>query len=214
MKQAIFSVAKGLLGSLCLMGVSAGVSANTGVYLYGDLSTNVALARSDKPTVGKWTKTADTLKVPSGTELGLGYRAGSNLGFELGYSYLGRSGSHWVAQQSGGGTGERGTRTRNVRMQGFRLAVLGIYPISNRFELFGSVGLFGVSYRADSAANNKAFKVRPAVGAGVVYRVTNAVHVRGQYQYINTKLAKPAKRAEGWGISNTHALSVGLVYAF
>jgi OOP family OmpA-OmpF porin len=214
MKQAMFSAAKGLLGSLCLMGMSAGVSANTGAYLYGDLSANVAHAGGGKPTVGQWAQTGDNLTLPSGGEFGVGYRSGSHLGFELGYSYLGRAGSHWVERQNAEGTAGRGTSTRNVRMQGFRLAVLGIYPVSDRFELFGSVGLFGVSYRADSAANNKAFKVRPAVGAGVTYRVTNAVHVRGQYQYINTKLAKPGKPSEEWGISNTHGVRVGLVYAF
>lgn len=214
MKRVIISVAKGLVGSVCLMSMSAGVSANTGVYLYGDLSANVAHAYSEKPTAGKWAQAADNLKLPSGAELGVGYRTGSNLGFEMGYSYLGRSGSHWVEQPSAGNTAGLATSTTNVKMQGFRVAVLGIYPISKRFEVFGSVGLFGVSYRSDTVANNKAFKVRPAVGAGVVYRVTDAVHVRGQYQYINTKLAKPGKAAEGWGVSNTHAFRVGLVYAF
>lgn len=214
MKQALLRVAKGALGSLCLMGVSAGVSANTGVYIYGDLSANVAPVSGGEPAGGNWTTTADNVNLPSGTEFGVGYRAGPNLGFELGYSYLGRSGNRWIERQSAGATGELATGARNVRMQGVRLAVLGIYPISNRFELFGSVGLFGVLYRADSAGNNRAFKVRPAVGAGATYRITNAFHVRGQYQYTNTKLARPAKSADAWGIGNTHAVRVGLVYAF
>lgn len=214
MKQAVLCVAKGVLGALCLMGVSLGASANTGVYIYGDLGANVAQASGGKPSGGNWTKTADNVNLPSGAELGVGYRAGPNLGFELGYSYLGRYGSHWIERRSAAAKGSLATGSRNVRMQGGRLAVLGIYPVSNRFELFGSVGLFGVSYRADSAGNNTAFKVRPAVGVGVTYRISNAFHVRGQYQYINTKLAQPAKSAEAWGISNTQAVRVGLVYAF
>ncbi|ALS58885.1 outer membrane beta-barrel protein [Pandoraea norimbergensis] len=232
MKKAVWKVAACMLGA---WGVTAKVAeaanapASTNLYVYGDIGANVAKA-GDTPLRGGFPEAggaamsvseASTMEGASTLQLGVGYRISPAFAVELGYALLGTFKNTFDGrwQMRPGGDPASFKSNQNVAMHGVRLVALGIYPLSDKFELFGTVGVYGLNYKNDPTADMEAmgirksstFKVRPAIGAGITYRITPSLHVRGQYEFINSSLSR---KVDNIVIGNTQSIRVGLVYAF
>lgn len=224
------------IAAVCAAGVfsAAAHAAQTPYYVYGNVAANFADAGSDDHAVpadfnSATTRSWDTSKGSAGFagDLGIGYRFSPYLAAEFGYAYLGKMTNDWSGHwdSASAPSGERSyASNQDVSMQGLRVAILGIYPLSNKWDVFGSFGLYGLWYgtspTADMAAQGvsktTAFKIRPAVGAGVTYRLGEHLSVRGQYEFINTSMSKSVGLAgfPEMRVGNTHSIKLGLTYQF
>jgi len=238
------------LACASLLAVSGASAANVGPYVFGNVGLGVG---STKPAnnIGQFIQAGQAEgatisqkdKKNSFTgELGAGYRFSPNLAGELSYQYLGQYGKSYGIKGSGEYRGVpvnvSASPDNKVSMQGLRLAVLGIYPVSSRFEVFGSLSAHVIHYSSKTTLNSnvsvpavgrnfplddgelKSSKtvLRPGIGAGATYKFTENPHLRGQYEFVNTKMnmpyAKGASNGPKANIGNTHLVKVGLLYQF
>ena len=109
-----------------------------------------------------------------GFKLNAGIRINENFAIEGNYIDFGRPEGPFYGIDS------------SVRVDGFGLSALGIMPISDEFELFGKVGLFG--WNAD-------IKVGPfsstddgtdvIYGFGAAYRLSDQLSLRAEWEFVD-----------------------------
>ena len=116
-----------------------------------------------------------------------GYRFNENMAVELGYVDLGEASTRTVT------TGPNATIDADVDVSAVTLAVLGIYPINESFEVFGKVG----AYRWDSdgkavttagggaSVSESDDGVDPMLGLGVSWNATENFAIRAEYEYFS-----------------------------
>ena len=98
---------------------------------------------------------------------------------ELGYLDSDRDGSTFDGTALGGGPGD----TENTKVQGFHLDALGSYPLTQRFDAIGTIGLARAKGRSDLTLGGAPFVAEETdtvfrLGVGGHYAVTEHVGLR------------------------------------
>lgn len=118
-----------------------------------------------------------------------GYRLMRHLALEGGYTNFG----HFSATRNVTAP-FTGTRTASLLVDGFHFDVVGIFPVSNRIELFGKVGVIRTKTEIDNFATGGALPLTvPAkqkevnidplrLGIGAEFRYTRALALRIEYE--------------------------------
>jgi OOP family OmpA-OmpF porin len=166
-----------------------------GMYIAG--SAGLGMAASSVKTDNDALFTAPTYRnlntsVANGTAMDgtLGYTFNPNFAAEVGYFNSG------TLAYSGTFTG--GTVKSDIKITGFRLAVVGIAPLSDQFSVFGKLG-YGM-YTNDSAAtitvgtvavsaSDSVKKNSVGYGAGVMYKLVDNVSLRASYEMIGSDVS-------------------------
>jgi OOP family OmpA-OmpF porin len=122
---------------------------------------------------------------PGAITLGGGYHFNRNLGVEAGYSIVGDSTVTTI--YSG-----LGSITQTIKTKVFQVVAVGTYPISEKFELFGKLGLAydKFDYTATSTGsivitsgnNSSASKTNLTYGIGGQFNFNQRFGIRVQYQ--------------------------------
>lgn len=142
-----------------------------------------------------------------------GYRFHRNVAVELAYVDLGELRVRSVVLPAG-------TLDASVESRGADLSVLGLWPIGDRFTVFGRVGAFAARTRATYAATGSVELVdggarqahrstRVLYGLGVMYQVTPRLAVRGDWAHYD----KLGSDVTG-GRFDIRTLSAGIVWRF
>ena len=74
----------------------------------------------------------------------------------------------------------------NIKIDGFGLAAVGILPLSNEFDLFGKVGVFG--WNADLTVGSVSTSddgTDMLFGFGAAYHVSNQFSLRTEWEFID-----------------------------
>ena len=145
----------------------------------------------------------------------LGYAFTKNLALEGGYFNLGESDYHaW-----GTYNGLASNSTAAVKADGWDLSGVGTLPLSDRWALFGKLGLayatvntnysinadgIGQQYSSSASGNNWG----TVYGLGATYNFNRYLSLRGEYELYN-QLGTSAT-----GKSNVNVFSVGAMYKF
>jgi OOP family OmpA-OmpF porin len=117
---------------------------------------------------------------PSAITLGGGYHFNRNLGVEAGYSIVGDTTVNTVT------VGNTWHETMKTKI--FQVVAVGTFPISDKFELFGKLGLandkFDYSYSDTLGANTSlsASKTALTYGIGGQFNINQHFGIRAQYQ--------------------------------
>lgn len=166
-----------------------------GMYIAG--SAGLGMAASSVKTDNDALLPASTYRnlntsVANGTAMDgtLGYAFNPNFAAEVGYFNSG------TLAYSGTFTG--GTVKSDIKITGFRLAVVGIAPLSDQFSVFGKLG-YGM-YTNDSAAtitvgtvavsaSDSVKKNSVGYGAGVMYKLVDNVSLRASYEMIGSDVS-------------------------
>lgn len=199
MKRATASLIAGLAtaGLLAAAPVAQAQQADAGMYLGGAIGQGEA---------GNW---CDTGGAPGGFALTscddkdtawkafLGYRFNRNFAAEATYINFGE----YTASVTFGGS----TATVNADATGWGLAVLGIYPLNNNFELFGKLGFMRGESEADVTIGGSSFQVGDKgtelhYGVGGIYNFSRNLGVRVEWENVND--------------ADLSVLSIGLQYRF
>lgn len=117
--------------------------------------------------------------------LGIGYRFSRHWAAEVGFAHLGEYGHHHTDF-----VGD--TFTERYEVTGVKLAVVGIYPATERFSLYGKLGIAstkvewegsfiiggvrGAPLSADHSRNSL------LAGFGAQYNITDRIGVRGEFE--------------------------------
>ncbi|TAL07496.1 MAG: hypothetical protein EPO03_05085 [Porticoccaceae bacterium] len=117
-------------------------------------------------------------------ELFGGYRLNSHFALEAGWIDLGKFKAAGISSGTGD-TWDAGPVSANVKVDGFDVAAVGIWPIGDRLELFGKVG--GLYSKADysvtnaglSGSNNE-HNTDVLFGAGANYKLTQNAALRAE----------------------------------
>jgi len=129
-----------------------------------------------------------------------GYMFNRNFGLEAAYVNLGEvsySGTFGGAPVTGG----------KVEVNGFNVAALGSYPVTEQFSVFGKVGLFIWEADASDTTGGLPFSAKDdgtdiSFGLGVGYSFTGNLGVRAEWERFKTDDA------------DADLLSIGLVWKF
>ena len=213
-----------LLASLVLVASNAIAADNTGFYMgagmgYGKLSLNEnkldRLIGDGLPA--PWVlRDSDVDQNATPFQIFGGWRFMENFAVELAYLDLGSA--TYKAEISNGSTGNgaiKGTWSNN----GWPLSLLGIWPLSDQFEVFGRVGLFYGSTDLKVRAKDSTGKtlVNGSVddsttqffgGVGVDWNFTEAFTGRGEWQ------AMPSVGNDDTGSGNFNNFMFSLIYRF
>jgi OOP family OmpA-OmpF porin len=120
---------------------------------------------------------------PSAITLGGGYHFNRNLGVEAGYSIVGNSTVDTIA------VGSSSTDTMKTKL--LQVVAVGTYPINDKFELFGKLGLvneqFDNTYSYSTpgttySVSNSASKTNLTYGIGGQFNINKRFGIRMQYQ--------------------------------
>lgn len=139
-----------------------------------------------------------------------GYRFNPYLAVEAGYIDFGKA--KYQASYAGGSA--QGT----LKAGGMDMAALIGLPLNDSILLFGKVGVVDAKVESNltaSAPANSAsgsdsvYSVRPLVGVGAIYKLTQNVDVRGDYDYVSG-LGSSSKT----GQMDSSMFSVGVAYNF
>jgi OOP family OmpA-OmpF porin len=117
----------------------------------------------------------------SGTKIYGGYRFGRNLGIELAYVDLGGAG------YSGDFLGTPVTGGK-VNVSGFNASLVGLYPASDKLELFAKAGLFAWEAKASDTTGGVPFSDKIngtglSLGLGANYFFTKSVGARVEWEH-------------------------------
>lgn len=200
---------------LALMVVSQGVMAGD-LYVVGDIThSKDSLKKStfDSALTGAGATGLSSSDSGSGNQwrLQLGYGINSNFAVEAGYIDFGKA--KYSAAYAGGGTA-----TGDLKAGGLDLVALGILPLSDKFSIFGKAGAVAVRAKSSLVAsgpasaatgNATANEVRPLVGLGASYKITDHVDLRGEFDHVNG-LGKSNKT----GTMDSNMVSLGVAYHF
>jgi OOP family OmpA-OmpF porin len=154
--------------------------------------------RSDAKRTTSWGTTADaTLFINGITSSTLvdshdtawklfgGYQFNENFALEGGYTNLGKFGGTTTITAPAAGLAAGKWKARSP----LNLAVVGTYPIKDRFSVLGKLGLavtkLTVSIAPPAYANISATRVQPLLGVGLKYDFTKAFAVRAEFERFN-----------------------------
>jgi OOP family OmpA-OmpF porin len=138
-----------------------------------------------------------------------GYKFNKNFALEAGYFNLGNSG--FIATVPGG------TLNGNMKIGGLNLDAVGILPLTERFSVFGRVGInyaktkdhftstggVGITTNPNPTAN----QINPKVGLGFQYNFTESLGMRAEMERYRVDDAVGHK-------GDIDLVSLGLVYRF
>ena len=179
-KKSILSV---LVFSAALFSTSAFAQ---GVYIAGSAGLGMAASslKTDNDAVLKAKGYSNlNTSVTNGTAMDgtLGYSFSPNFAAEVGYFNSG------TLAYSGTYTG--GTVKSDIKVTGFRLAVVGIAPLSEQFSIFGKLG-YGM-YTTENAltiggASTTTSENKNSIGygAGVMYKLVDNISLKASYEMI------------------------------
>lgn len=202
------------LASLALMAIAATASAD-GFYGVGEvthsrdsldqsqfdnaLTANGAtgLTNSEKDSSNQW-------------RLQGGYRFNKNLAVEAGYIDLGKV--DYKARYLGG------SAKGSLKAGGMDIVGLASLPLNDNFSVFGKAGVVVANVKSSLTAsvpaglasgNDSAIVIRPLIGVGASYKLTQNVDFRADYDYVSG-----LGKSDRTGKMNSNMLSMGLVYNF
>lgn len=139
-----------------------------------------------------------------------GYRFNPNLAVEAGYIDFGKT--DYKPNYSGG------SAKGSLKAGGVDVVGIASLPLNDSFSVFGKAGLVVAKVKSSLAAgapaglasgNDSATVVRPLVGVGASYKLTQNVDLRADYDYVNG-LGSSGKT----GKMNSSMFSLGLAYNF
>jgi OOP family OmpA-OmpF porin len=139
-----------------------------------------------------------------------GYRFNPNLALEVGYIDFGKA--DYQADYSGG------SAQGSLKAGGVDMAALLLLPLNDSFSIFGKLGVVDATVKsnlqagapADSASGDTSVNsVRPLLGLGATYKLTDSVDLRADYDYVSG-LGSSSKT----GTMNVNMFSLGAVYNF
>jgi OOP family OmpA-OmpF porin len=139
-----------------------------------------------------------------------GYRINPNLAIEAGYIDFGKS--SYTATYAGG------TAQGTLKAGGADVAGLALWPIDTKFTLFGKAGIVAASVKSSYSAatlaslpvaNTSATVVRPLLGLGALYKLTDKIDLRTEFDHVS-RLGTSAKT----GTMNANMFSMGIGYNF
>lgn len=127
-----------------------------------------------------------------------GYQFHRNFAAEFGYYDLGRYDYGYAAP---GGTG-------TSRYQGLNLDLLGTFPVTDRFSVFGRLGAAYTRARSDFGGSSESRRSwGPKAGLGIEYAFTPQLALRGEWERYRVR---DAFRGRG----DIDVASIGIVYRF
>jgi OOP family OmpA-OmpF porin len=199
---------------LALLALSTGAWAD-GLYVVGEVthSKNHLNTRTQDDAL---TNAGATALSSSGRgnsnrwRLQLGYSFSPNFAVEAGYIDFGKV--KYSASYAGG------TATGTVKAGGVDVAALGILPVTDSFSVFGKAGIVAAKVKSSldasgpasaASGNTSAHVVRPLLGVGASYKLTDAMDLRLEYDHAGD-LGKSGKT----GKLTSNMLSLGLAYHF
>jgi len=131
----------------------------------------------------------------SGTKIFGGYRFGRNLAVELAYVDLGKAGysGDFLGTPVTGGT---------VKVSGFNTSLVGLYPATDRLELFAKAGLFVWEAKASDTTggapfSDKANGTNLSLGLGANYFFTKNVGARLEWEHFELDPGKASLLSAG-----------------
>jgi OmpA-OmpF porin, OOP family len=139
-----------------------------------------------------------------------GYRFNPYLALELGYIDFGKA--DYQAAYSGG------SAHGSLKAGGVDMAALVSVPLNDSFSVFGKLGVVDATVKsnlqagtpADSASGDTSVNsVRPLLGLGASYKLTDNVDLRADYDYVSG-LGSSSKT----GTMDVNMFSLGAVYNF
>ena len=157
----------------------------------------VGLGRTDIKKTSSWTQVTDATLLTSGItsstlidshdtawKLFGGYQFNENFAVEAGYHDLGRfKGVTAVTAPAAS------TVAGRWDVYAGSVAAVGIYPVVNRFAVFGKAGLALTRLKVDLPTTTpfgpSATRVQPLLGVGVRFDVTKAIGLRGEFERFN-----------------------------
>ncbi len=126
-------------------------------------------------SVGQADTDASDLDSSTGFRILGGYMYNDNFGVEVGYMDIGEF------------DGNSPTSNASIEADGAYVAGVGVYPLSDRFNLFGKVGLFHYEYdvlvNGSSVENNDGTEM--LLGLGVDYSLTPAIAIGAEYNQVS-----------------------------
>ena len=158
----------------------------------------VGLSSSDKGSSNKW-------------RLQGGYRFNPNLAVEAGYIDFGKA-----KYQAAYGMGS--SAQGSLKAGGVDVAALLSLPLNDSFSVFGKVGMVAAKVKSNlvagapaAAASGKESEnvVRPLLGVGALYKLTDNVDLRADYDRVSG-LGKSSKT----GKFDANMFSLGVAYNF
>lgn len=188
-------------------------------YVFGNTGVGVSDATesySVRTSNSSWSGTSSATGAAFAGDLGMGLRISPYLAAELSYGRLGNNNFNMDVSTS---NPDRiiYSRSFEVKRNGFRLALMGIYPFGERFEVFGTLALHQIQSKwrvsvSDGEASGSRSKTALGVGTGLTFKITPKLHVRGQYEYVAASF-KPLPYTD-LKAGDVHLFKAGLVYAF
>jgi len=168
-------------------------------YFDSTLTTNGAtgLASSDSGSSNQW-------------RLQGGYRFNPNLAVEAGYIDFGKA--DYTATYTGGSA--QGT----LKAGGVDVAALVSLPLNDSFSVFGKVGAVAAKVESSLSAGAPATQasgdasdnvVRPLLGVGALYKLTQNVDLRADYDYVSG-----LGQSDKTGKMDVSMISLGMAYNF
>jgi OOP family OmpA-OmpF porin len=139
-----------------------------------------------------------------------GYRFNPYLAVEAGYIDFGKA--KYQASYAGG------SAEGKLKAGGMDMAALIGLPLSDSILVFGKVGVVDAKVESNLTASapansasgsNSVYSVRPLVGMGAIYKLTQNVDLRGDYDYVSG-LGTSSKT----GQMNSSMFSMGIGYNF
>ncbi len=139
-----------------------------------------------------------------------GYRFNPNLAVELGYIDFGKA-TYNAGYASGSAQG-------SVKAGGLDAAALLILPLNHGFSVFGKAGLVAANVKSDLSAgapasaaggNSSANVVRPLIGAGLAYKLTENVDLRADFDHVDG-----LGQSDKTGKIGANMFSLGAAYNF
>lgn len=201
-----------ILGTLGLLGIgafgcSAAMAGNDG--WYAGLGVGRANSNFNSAGIAAAVGTPATAISESNRDTAYkvfgGYKFNKNFALEGGYFDLGKFGFS--------GTTTGGATNGSMKVSGWNLDALGILPMSEKFSIFGRLGIMDArtqdSFSGVGVTNSGPSKSETnyKAGLGMQYDLTPAVGLRGEWETYRVNDAVT-------GRSNTNVYSVSLVYSF
>lgn len=139
-----------------------------------------------------------------------GYRFNPYLAVEAGYIDFGKA--KYQASYTGG------SAQGSLKAGGVDMAVLGSLPVNDSLSVFGKVGVVDAKVESSLTASAPAalasgsdsvYSIKPLLGVGAIYKLTQNVDLRGDYDYVGG-LGTSSKT----GQMDASMFSVGVAYNF